>query len=155
MRKHAVFGQARVTVQHVPWNTCCRHEPTLPLHDYKRMSNTPARTPEHKSTWNYTYTNTLTLIRTLPAARPKLQTTFSIGLEPQKQWFQKKVQRCGNTESPCLDKPELARGAGGTTLSHECRTHRPIAPELIPPSFSCLLQVLQPSPGSHHLSARQ
>ena len=41
----AVFRQARVTVCRVPRNTCCRHKPTLPLHDYKRVSNRPAYTP--------------------------------------------------------------------------------------------------------------
>ena len=40
MRKRgvAVFGQAHVTAQHVPRNTCCRHKPTRPLHDYNRVS---------------------------------------------------------------------------------------------------------------------
>ena len=54
----AVFGQARATAQHVTWNTCGRHKPTLPLHDCKRVSHRPAYTPEHKSTWDYRYTNT-------------------------------------------------------------------------------------------------
>ena len=59
------------------------------LCDYKRVSNTPADTPEHKSTWNHSYTNTLAPAWTLPAACTNLQTTFSISLELQKQWFQK------------------------------------------------------------------
>ena len=50
----------------------------------------PAHAPEHKSTWNYSYTNTLPPMLTLPAAHTKLQTTVSIGLDPQKQWFEKK-----------------------------------------------------------------
>ena len=50
-----MFGQACITTRHVPQNTCCRHKPTLPLHDDKRVSNKPAYTPEHKSTWNYSY----------------------------------------------------------------------------------------------------
>ena len=50
MWKHgfAVFGQARVTPKHVPQNTCCRNKPTLPLHDYKRVSaSIHHRTQEH------------------------------------------------------------------------------------------------------------
>ena len=33
VQKHwvALFGQARLTTQHVAWNACCRHKPTLPL----------------------------------------------------------------------------------------------------------------------------
>ena len=58
------------------------------VHDCKRVSNRPAYTPGHKSAWNYNYTNTLTPTLTLPAACTELQTTFSIGLEPQKRWFQ-------------------------------------------------------------------
>ena len=61
--------------------------------------------PKHQSTWNYTYTNTLTPTVILPAAWTELQTTFSIGLEPQNGWFQKKAQKCGNTGSTCLEKP--------------------------------------------------
>ena len=49
------------------------------------QSNRPAYTPEHKSTWHYSYTNT----PSIPAACAKLQTT-SIGLELRKQWFQKR-----------------------------------------------------------------
>ena len=41
----AVFVQACVTARHLPRNTCCRHKPTLPLHNYKRVSNRPAYTP--------------------------------------------------------------------------------------------------------------
>ena len=69
--------KARVTARHVPRNTC-RHP--SPFNDYKRGSNSPAPPPEHKSTWKYSYTNTLTPILILPAACPKLQTTFRIGL---------------------------------------------------------------------------
>ena len=52
VRKHrvTVLGQARVTARQIPWNTCCRHKQTPPLHDYKTVSNTPAYTPEHNST---------------------------------------------------------------------------------------------------------
>ena len=92
MKKHGVaeFGQACVTARHVPRNTCCRHKG---LHDYKRVSSRPAYTAEHKSTWNYSYTNTLTPNSdTLPAACTKLQTTFNIGLRTQKRWFQKRLK---------------------------------------------------------------
>ena len=77
-----MFGQARVTMPHVPRNTC-RHEP---LH-----------TPEHKSTWNCSHPNALPPTWTLPAAHTTLSTTFYIGLEPQKRWFQKgtKVRKRG------------------------------------------------------------
>ena len=51
-------------------------------HDDQRVSNRPAYTPEHKSAWDDSYTNTLTPIVTLPAACTELQTTFSVGLEP-------------------------------------------------------------------------
>ena len=65
-----MIGQACVTARHVPQNTSCRHRPTL-VHGYKKVSNRPAYTPQHKSTWNYSYTNTLTPIWTLPAACTK------------------------------------------------------------------------------------
>ena len=74
----AVFGQARVTMQRGPGNSCYRHKPTLPLHDYKRVSNRPAYRPEHNTTWNYSNTNTLPPILSCT----KLPTTFSIGLGP-------------------------------------------------------------------------
>ena len=106
VRKHgvAMFGQPRVTRRpHV-------------VHDYKRVFNRPAYTAEYTCIWNYTYTNTSTPMLTLPAACTKLQTTFSIGLKPQKKTFQKKAQKCGNTGSPCLDKPMLGRGGGDCLL---------------------------------------
>eukprot|EP00670_Eutreptiella_braarudii_P029325 CAMPEP_0174379840 /NCGR_PEP_ID=MMETSP0811_2-20130205/122963_1 /TAXON_ID=73025 ORGANISM="Eutreptiella gymnastica-like, Strain CCMP1594" /NCGR_SAMPLE_ID=MMETSP0811_2 /ASSEMBLY_ACC=CAM_ASM_000667 /LENGTH=52 /DNA_ID=CAMNT_0015532487 /DNA_START=349 /DNA_END=507 /DNA_ORIENTATION=+ len=46
-----------------------------------------AYSPEHKSTWNCSYTNTLTPILAVPAACTKLQGTLSIGLELQKRWL--------------------------------------------------------------------
>ena len=107
-------------------NTCCRHKPTVRLHDYKRVSNGPAHTPEHKSTWNYTYTNTFPPIVTLATAGTKPQTTFSIALEPQKRWFQKRPK----IAEPCLDKPVSGRGGGGapttvgSELAPECNKHR-------------------------------
>ena len=39
-----------------------------PFMTTKRVSNSPAHTPQHKSTWEYSYTNTLPPILTLPAA---------------------------------------------------------------------------------------
>ena len=115
MRKHgvAVFGQARVAAQHVPRSTCCRHKPTLPLHDNKRVSNRPAYTPEHKSTLKDSHTNTFTPRLTRPAACTKLQTTFAIGLQSRKRWFKKKAQKCENMRSPCLRKPVLGHRGGG------------------------------------------
>jgi len=69
VKKHGVaeFGQACVTARHVPRNTCCRHKG---LHDYKRVSSRLAYTAEHKSTWNYSYTNTLTPIFVPAAYKP-------------------------------------------------------------------------------------
>ena len=94
MRKHgvAVFGQACVTMaEHMP------HAKANPTPQNMTIrSNRPAHTPDHKSAWNYNYTNTLPPMLILYAACTKLQTTFSIGLEPQSQWFQKrdpKVQK--------------------------------------------------------------
>ena len=66
---------------------------------------------EHKSTWNYTHTNTLPPIQTLPAAGTKPQTTFSVGLDAQKRWFPKSAKNCGQTGSPCLDRDGTLRGA--------------------------------------------
>ena len=94
-RKHgvAVCGHARGTAGHAPRTTCCRHEPTLALHDYQTVTHSPAHTPEHKSTWNDTHANTLTPIQTRPAACTRLQTKVSIGWEPLKRRFQKKTQK--------------------------------------------------------------
>ena len=80
-----------------------------PLHDYKTVPKRPAHTPEHKSTWNYSCTNTFTPILTLHAARTKLHTTVSIGSAPQKRRFQKRPKRAATRvrrvwTSPCSDK---------------------------------------------------
>ena len=45
------------------------------------QSSSPAHTPEHKSTWDHSHTNTLPPISPLPAACKTLQTAVSIGLE--------------------------------------------------------------------------
>ena len=42
------------------------------VHDYERVSNRPAYTPEYKSTWNHSCSNTLSPILTLPASCTKL-----------------------------------------------------------------------------------
>ena len=64
--------------------------------------------PEHKGTWNYSHTNTSATMLTLPAACTELQTTFSVGLERQKRWFQKKKdKKCGNTGSSRSDKARV------------------------------------------------
>ena len=121
-KKHgaAVFGQARITVRHVTWNTCCRHKPTL-VHDDKRMPNTPAHTAEPKSTWDYSYTNTLTPILTLPAARTKLQNfLYWIGTAQTMVQKKKKPPNCGNMGSLCLSKPEFGQGEGGNLMVCAC-----------------------------------
>ena len=105
-----------------PPHKCAGHRPTRLTHNNRQQtgtmggrggapqnttiqSNRAAYTPEHKSTWKYSDTNTLTPTLTLSAADTKLQTTtFSIGLGPQK------TQKCGNTGSPCSDQPVLGQG---------------------------------------------
>ena len=70
-RKH---GVARGTARHVPRNTCCRHQPSLPLHDYNRVPNTPAHTPEHKRTYkatNHVLDRTGTAKAMVPKKRPE------------------------------------------------------------------------------------
>ena len=42
------------------------------VHDYERVSNRPAYTPEYKSTWNYSCSNTVSPILTLHASCTKL-----------------------------------------------------------------------------------
>ena len=52
-------------------------------------------------------------ILTLPATAQR-QTTFSIGLDPRKRWFQKgKKQKLQKYGAPCLDEPVLSGGGGG------------------------------------------
>ena len=125
---------ACVTARHRPRNTCCRHKPTPPLHDYKRASNRPSHTPEHKSTWNYTYTNTLIPILALPAASQSYKPIlYWIGTA--KTMVPKKAQKCGNLESPCLDKPVSGQGGGGGRYTH---THElPAASSSLYHSFRC------------------
>ena len=57
---HSLPKQMPGTARRDPPSYTAQAEPTRPLHDYQRVFNT-ADTPEHKSTWNYGYTNTLTL----------------------------------------------------------------------------------------------
>ena len=76
------------------------------------QSNRLAHIPGRRSTWNHSHANTLLPILTLPAAYTKLQPTFSFGLEPKKM-VPKKTQKCGNTGSPCLDKPVSGQRVGG------------------------------------------
>ena len=42
-----------------------------------------------------------------------LQTTFSIGLEPQKQWFQKKLKSAERGGRSGFTSPSLEGGGGG------------------------------------------
>ena len=91
----------------------------------------PAHAPEHKSTWNYGYTNTLPPMLLQPAQSYKPQSLLDWNrLEPQNRWFHKKAQKCGTTGSPCLDKPVLGRGGGGGQhqLSHVANHKPPEAP---------------------------
>ena len=115
MRKHgvAVFGQARATARRVPRST--QADPT-PLHDYKRVSKRPPHTPEHNSAWKYSYTNTLPPTLTLPAALHNATHHLLYWIGTAKPMVPKKAQKCGNTGSPCLDKPvfgQRRRGGGG------------------------------------------
>ena len=74
---------------------------------YKRVSNRPAYTPKHKSTWTYSYNNTLTPILILPAAyKPHALMDWN-----RKIMVPKRAQKSGNMGSPCLDKPVLGQGA--------------------------------------------
>ena len=98
--------------------------------------------PERKSTWNCNYTNTLIPLLTLPAARTKLQTTFSIGLEPQKRWFKNRPKSAKSRgrvwTSPCLDK----RVGGGLLQTIPVSPAPPTPP---PPSAT-----LPPAPLYHN-----
>ena len=89
MRQHGVAVFGRGTARHVPRDTCCR-QATPPPRNMTVQSNSPAHTPQHKSTWNHSHTGTLTPTRTPPVARTALHTTFSVGWGPQKRWFEKK-----------------------------------------------------------------
>ena len=66
------------------------------MHHHKRGPNTPASTPEHKSTWNCSYTHTMTPGLTFPAACTKLQTTVSLYWN-HKNSGSEKACKCGNT----------------------------------------------------------
>ena len=121
MRKHGVpvFGQARVTARHVPRNTCCAHNPTLPLHDYKVVPNTPAHTPEHRSTRNYTHTDTFPPTWTLPAPAQRYKPPYLLDWNRKSGGSKKKAQKCRNTGLMCLHKPALGQsGGGGVPLVH-------------------------------------
>ena len=73
-----------------------------------------ANTPQHKSTWNYTYSNTLPPLLTLPAACTKLPTTFSVGLELQKRRFQKKQKKMQKHGVAVFRQTHVStRGGGG------------------------------------------
>ena len=65
------------------------------VHHYQRVSNRLAYTPEHKSTCNYSYANTLTPILTLPTACRKLQPHSLLDWN-RKTMVPKKAQKCGN-----------------------------------------------------------
>ena len=121
VRKHGVtvFGQARVTARHVPRNTCCRHKSTLPPQNMTVQSNRPAYTPEHKSTWNDSYVNTLPPILTPSCSLHNAANHVLFWIGTAKAMVPKKTQKCGNRgrrvwTSPCEDgRGGLAQGLGG------------------------------------------
>ena len=107
VRKHgvAVFGQARVTARHVPRNTCCRHKATLPPQNMTVQSNRPAYTPEHKSTWNDSYVNTLPPILTPSCSLHNAANHILFWIGTAKAMVPKKNPKRQKQRSPCLDKP--------------------------------------------------
>ena len=116
MRKHtaAVFGQARVTPRHVPRNTCCRHKPALPLHDYKTVSNGSAYTPEHMEIQLHPHFDTCVD----PSCSLHKATNHILYWIGTAKMMVPKSQECGNTGSHYLDRPvfgpEDRRGGGDT-----------------------------------------
>ena len=84
-----------------------------PARDYQTVSHTPAHTPQHKSTWDCSCTTTLPPTQTLPAACTTLQTTFSIGLGPQKRGFQKDQKVRGHGVAVVGQAGVGTRGRGG------------------------------------------
>ena len=94
----------------------------LPPQNMTMQSNSPAYTREPNSTWNYSYTNTLTPMLTHCAARTKLYTTFS-WIGTAKMMVPKTAQKCRNKGSPCLDKPVLRGGGGGALDTNAARRY--------------------------------
>ena len=135
VRKHgvAVFGQARVAARHVPRNTrvagISHPYPLMTTKQCPIHQRTPHNTRAHV---NHSYTYTLTPTWTPPAACTKLQITFSIGLAPQKRWFQKRP-KCAETRgrrvwtSLCSDKRGVPAPSSGTTCDehHQCAEQPP------------------------------
>ena len=99
------------------------HNPTLPLHDHKRMPDSPAHTPEHMESHPHHHWDT----KYRPLLRPpqQLHTAFSIALDLQNRWPRKRPKKCGNTGSPCLDKPMFGQRGGGYSLSTSGAMARP------------------------------
>ena len=80
------------------------------------QSNTPAHTPQHKSTRNYTHTNALPP-HTDPSCGPAQRYTPPSRLEwKRKKMVPKNAQKCGNTGYPCLDRPMFGQREGGVTF---------------------------------------
>ena len=96
--------------------------------------------PQHKGTWNNSYINTLPSMLTLPAACTRLQTTFSIELEPQKQWFLKRPKSAKTRgrrvwTSPCSDKRSggtIWGGVRGTANLARAMAHGRLLREICP-----------------------
>ena len=91
--------------------------PPPPPQNMTIQSSSPAHTPEHKSAWHYSHTNTVPPTQTVPAASTTPQTTFAVGLGTAKTMVPKKTknknQKCRNTGSLCLGKPVLGQVWGG------------------------------------------
>ena len=96
-------------------------QPYPSKHDNTKQQTSYA--PEHKSTCSpthYTYTNTLPPTWTLPAACTQLQTTFSIGSEPQKLWFQKKPKVPKHRVAVFRQVHVRTKGGGGGVHVQQC-----------------------------------
>ena len=109
-----VWGPGQPQPIHPP-----NHPPSHPHHMPRQA--TRQHIPQNTRAHGTAATPTLSPpISTGPAACTKPQTTFSIGLEPQKRWFQQTTQECENTGSACLDKPVLGQGGGGFGMTPWC-----------------------------------
>ena len=106
-----------------PWTGPCYRAARPTQHMLRTQPNPPPQNmtqgvqqagihPKHKSTWKYSHTNTLTPTRTLlqPAQSDKPHSLLDW---TRKNDGSKKAQKCGNTGSPCLDKPLLGQTGEG------------------------------------------
>ena len=77
------------------------------------QSNSPAHTPEHKSAWHYSHTNTSLPLRTLPAASTTPQTTFAVGLGTAKTMVPNKGPKVRKHGVAVLGQARVGTGGGG------------------------------------------